>query len=105
MDKDQSFVKHFCRLITTEELSDRRVIDFFDVVQSIVSTKIMMGYVSSEESSVTVDVIAYVNEQGNNVYEILLDDAIEESEGDEISSALMEEFFDIDFDFEVSIEV
>lgn len=105
MDKDQSFVKHFCRLITTEELTDRRVIDFFDVVQSIVSTKIMMGYVSSEESSVTVDVIAYVNEQGHNVYEILLDGAIEESEGDEISSTLMEEFFDIDFDFEVSIEV
>jgi hypothetical protein len=100
-----AFVKHFCRLITDTELEDDDVIDFFDVVQSVVSTKMVAAYSADGSDVVSVDVIAYVNSDEQNVYEIVLDEDIDQEEGDQISQLLLEQFPDIDFDFEASVEV
>lgn len=104
MDEEMEFVKHFCRIITQAELTDSEVIEFFDVVQSVVSTKMVTGYSAASADTLSVDVIAYVIQQDQNVYEILLNEPIDVNEGDEISSLLVEEFSDIDFDFEASLE-
>jgi hypothetical protein len=50
-------------------------------------------------------VIAYVNNSNQNVYEIILDENIDQDEGDQISQLLAEQLADIDFDFEASVEV
>jgi hypothetical protein len=100
-----SFVKNFCRLITQEDLTDEQVIDFFDVVQSVVSTKILQAHSADDSSSVAVDVISYTNSNNENIYEIVLDENIDEDEGNEISQLLLAEFADVDFDFEASVEI
>jgi len=99
------FVKHFCRLITDSQLDDDDVIEFFDAVQSVVSTKMMTAYSADGDQAVSVDVIAYVNNSNQNVYEIILDENIDQDEGDQISQLLAEQLADIDFDFEASVEV
>jgi hypothetical protein len=98
-----AFVKHFCRLITTHELNNRDVNDFFDIVQSVVSTKMVASY-STDGEYVIADVIAYVSSNEQNVYEIILDEEIDQAEGDQISQLLLEQFSDIDFEFEASVE-
>lgn len=100
-----AFVKHFCRLITDAELDDSDVIEFFDAVQSVVSTKMMLAYSAADQEVVSVDVMAYVNNEEKNVYEIVLDESIDQLEGDQIAELLSEELADIDFDFEASVEV
>jgi hypothetical protein len=101
-----AFVKHFCRLLTNHELSDEDVIEFYDVVQSIVPTKLITAYSSENQEVVSVEVIAYTDPDSatQNVYEILLQGDISPDEGDEISNELLS-VFDFDFDFEASIEI
>jgi hypothetical protein len=101
-----AFVKHFCRLLTNHELNDEDVIEFYDVVQSIVPTKLITAYSSENQEVVSVEVIAYTDPDSatQNVYEILLQGDISPDEGDEISNELLN-VFDFDFDFEASIEI
>lgn len=101
-----AFIKHFCRLLTNHELSDEDVIEFYDIVQSVVSTKLVTAYTGDNQEVVSVEVIAYTDPDtaSQNVYEILLTGDISPDEGDAISSELLQAF-DFDFDFEASIEV
>jgi len=97
-----AFVKNFCRLVTDHELTDEEVIDFFDIVQSIVPTKILTGF-SGTGDVVSVDVIAYTD-QNQQVYEVVLKENIGPDDGDIIAEELANEF-NFDFDFEASVEV
>jgi hypothetical protein len=97
-----AFVKNFCRLVTDHELTDEEVIDFFDIVQSIVPTKILTGF-SGTGDVVSVDVIAYTD-QNQQVYEVVLKENIGPDDGDTIAEELANEF-NFDFDFEASVEV
>lgn len=101
-----AFVKHFCRLLTNHELGDEDVIEFYDVVQSIVPTKLVTAYTDNNQEVVSVEVIAYTDPDSSsqNVYEILLEGDISPEEGDAISNELLTAF-DFDFDFEASIEI
>lgn len=96
-----AFVKNFCRLITDHELGDEEVIDFFDIVQSVVPTKILTGF-SGTGDVVSVDVMAYID-QSQYIYEIILKEDIGPEDGDTIAEGLANEF-DFDFDFEASVE-
>jgi hypothetical protein len=82
------------------------VIEFYDVVQSVVSTKLVTAYTGDNQEVVSVEVIAYTDPDSasQNVYEILLDGDISPDEGDAISNELLQAF-DFDFDFEASIEI
>jgi hypothetical protein len=97
-----AFVKNFCRIVTGYELTDEEVIDFFDIVQSIVPTKILTGFSGTGEV-VSIDVMAYTN-QNQQIYEIVLNESIEPEDGDAIAGELANEF-EFDFDFEASVEV
>ena len=101
-----AFVKHFCRLLTNKELDDSNVIEFFDIVQSVVSTKLITAYTADSKEVVSVEVIAYAdpNNRYKNIYEIILSEVIDPEEGDNIAEQLSDAF-DFDFDFEASIEV
>lgn len=99
---NMEFSKNFCRLVTINELEDQEVIEFFDIVQSVVPTKMVVAY--TDDDKVSVDVTAYESRDGRNVYEIVLEDNIDLEEGERISDILMEEF-EHDFDFETSMEI
>ena len=96
-----AFVKNFCRIVTSYELTDDEVIDFFDIVQSIVPTKILTGF-SGTGDVVSVDVMAYTD-QAQYIYEVILKEDIDPEDGDTIAEELANEF-DFDFDFEASVE-
>lgn len=101
------FIKHFVRILTREELSDEDVIVYFDVVQSVVPTKLLTAY-DEEKAKVGIEVMAYTSEDNDGdmwIYEIILQDEIDSEEGDEISNELFEEFPDVKFTFEASVEV
>lgn len=101
------FIKHFVRMLTREELSDEDVIVYFDIVQSVVPTKLLTAY-DDEKSKVGVEVMAYTSEDDEGdmfIYEIILEDEIDSEEGDKISDQLFNEFPDIKFTFEASVEV
>jgi hypothetical protein len=94
-------------MLTREELSDEDVIVYFDIVQSVVPTKLLTAY-DDEKSKVGIEVMAYTSEDDEGdmfIYEIILEDEIDSVEGDEISDQLFEEFPDIKFTFEASVEV
>ena len=102
-----AFIKHFTRMITREELIDEDVIEYFDIVQSVVATKLLTAY-DEEKEQVGIEVISYTDEDDQGdlfIYEIVLDETIVPEEGDEISTILFEEFDDITFSFEASIEI
>ena len=101
------FTKHFVRMLTREELSDEDVIVYHDIVQSVVPTKLLTAY-DEEKEQVGIEVIGYTSEDSEGdmwIYEIVLLNEIEPEEGDEISEILFDEFGDIQFTFEASIEV
>mgnify|MGYP001268617952 CR=1 FL=1 len=101
------FIKHFARMLTREELSDEDVIVYFDVVQSVVPTKLLTAY-DEEKAKVGIEVMAYTSEDNDGelfIYEIILQDEIDAEEGDAISTELYNEFPDIQFTFEASVEV
>ena len=96
------FAKNFCRLITEQELDDSEVMEYFDIVQSIIPTKMVIAYTSN--GKVGVDVTAYESKDGKRIYEIVLADQVDLDEGEQISDLLNEEF-ELDFDFETSMEI
>jgi len=103
------FVKHFVRFNTREELDDYDVIEFFDIVQSVVPSKIVTGLDIENKERVEVDVLIYQEEDNDGIifiHEIILEEEITEEEGNSISDQLVDEFPDQDpFTFEASIEV
>jgi len=101
------FYKHFARMLTREELSDQDVMVYYDIVQSVVATKLVKAY-DDEKQSVGIEVMAYTSEDEDGdmwIYEIVLDEEIDADEGDAISEQLFDEFDDIQFTFEASVEV
>ncbi len=56
-----AFIKHFTRMITREELIDEDVIEYFDIVQSVVATKLLTAY-DEEKEQVGIEVISYTDE-------------------------------------------
>lgn len=99
---NERFLKHFCRLITTEDLDNEDVITFFDIVQSIVHTKLVKAYDGEMSEIVNIEVIAYQN-GSDNVYEVIMEEDITIEDGDIIALELDKEF-DFDFEFEASTE-
>jgi len=102
-----AFIKHFVRMLTREELSDEDVVIYFDIVQSVVPTKLLTAY-DEEKQQVGVEVIGYESEDDDGeifIYEIILEEKIDADEGDEISKMLFDEFDDVTFTFEASVEV
>ena len=91
------FVKHFVRFNTREQLEDSMVIEYFDVVQSVIPTKLITG-ISSEGDKVSVDVLIY-NDMDNEgelfIHEIILEEDIDPEEGNEISEELADLFPEI----------
>ena len=90
-----------------QELDIDDVEVFFDVVQSVVETKLITAY-DEDKEEVGIEVISYSDEDNDGalfVYEIVLAEQIDPDEGDEISQQLFDEFDDITFTFEASIEI
>ena len=101
------FIKHFVRFNTREQLEDSDVIEYFDIVQSIIPTKLITG-ISSDGDKVSVDVMIYndADDEGELfIHEIFLENDIAEEEGDDISNELSDMFPELQFTFEASIEV
>jgi len=97
------FIKHFVRLITPAQLDDDDVIEFFDIVQSHVPTKLASAFTDDEEV-VAVEVTHYDSDDDRNIYEIVLKEQMSESEGMNVAQELSDEF-DFDYDIESSMEV
>ena len=94
-------------MVVREELPDDDVIEYFDIVQSVVATKLLTAY-DEEKEQVGIEVISYTDEDKDGplyIYEIVLDEEISPQEGDEISKELFDEFPDQVFSFEASIEI
>lgn len=94
-------------MVVREELPDDDVIEYFDIVQSVVATKLLTAY-DEEKEQVGIEVISYTDEDKDGplyIYEIVLDEEISPEEGDEISKELFNEFPDQVFSFEASIEI
>ena len=101
------FKKHFARIVCRQELENDDVELFFDVVQSVVETKLITAY-DQDKEEVGVEVISYVSEDDNGllfIYEVILAEEIDSEEGNDISYALFQEFDDTTFTFEASIEI
>ena len=94
-------IKNFCRLLVDEELTEEQVNDFYDVVTAIIPDKPVVGY-TDDDDVVTVEVTQYES-YDHYVYEIVLAETVEESEGDDIMREL-QNTFEFDFDFEASLE-
>ena len=103
-----AFTKHFARWNTREELEEDDIIEYFDIVQSVCASKIVKG-VTDDAKKVSIDVIIYTDEDKHGmiyIHEIVLDEEIDEEEGNAISDELAREFPDLEnFTFEASIEV
>ena len=97
------FSKNFCRFICNEELDKDQIIEFFDIVQSVGSTKIVSAYDETGDS-IEASVMMYDSEDGANIYEIVLTEQLDIDEGEEIGD-LLNEAFDFDFEFETSLEI
>jgi hypothetical protein len=101
------YKKHFERIVCRQELENDDVELFFDVVQSVVETKLITAY-DQDKEEVGVEVISYVSEDDNGllfIYEVILAEEIDSEEGNDISYALFQEFDDTTFTFEASIEI
>ena len=97
------FVKYFCRLVTTHELDNSDVAEYYDIVQSVVPTKLVTA-VSDDGDSISAQVIVYEGENDYFVYEIILQGQVNLDEGETISDTLMQEV-EYDFEFETSLEI
>lgn len=97
------FVKHFCRLVTEVDLPDEDVIEYYDVVQSVVPVKMVTAH-TEDEDVVSVVVTEYEGTGGLHIYEIVLHEQINLEEGEQISD-MLSEALDVDFEFETSMEI
>ena len=80
---------------------------YHDIVQSVVPTKLLTAY-DEEKQQVGIEVIGYTSEDDEGdiwIYEIVLVEEIYAEEGDEISEVLFNEFDDVQFTFEASVEI
>ena len=98
-----TFIKHFCRLVTNDELENSQVAEYFDVVQSVVPAKLVVAY-TDDGDKVSAEVTVYEGENDTHIYEIVLQEQVDMTEGERISE-LLAEAFDVDFDFETSLEI
>ena len=101
------FTKNFARIVCRQELNNDEIELFFDIVNEVVPTKVVTAWDERKEE-VGVEVIMYddVDEDGDlYIYEIILAEEIDPDEGDQISEIIFNEFDDITFSFEASIEV
>jgi hypothetical protein len=97
------FVKYFCRLVTLNELSNDDVAEYYDIVQSVVPTKLVTA-VTDDGESITAQVIVYEGSNDDFIYEIILQEQVSLDEGEQISDTLASEV-DYDFEFETSLEI
>ena len=56
-----AFIKNFARFNTRVELDEDDIIEYFDIVQSVVSSKIVKG-VTDDARKVAIDVVIYTDE-------------------------------------------
>ena len=103
-----AFIKNFARFNTRVELDEDDIIEYFDIVQSVCASKIVKG-VTDDAKKVSIDVIIYTDEDEHGpifIHEIVLDEEIDEIEGNAISDELALEFPELEnFTFEASIEI
>jgi len=97
------FVKKFCRLVVPHEISNDDVAEFYDVVQSVIPTKVVTAY-NEDGDFIEANVMAYDAAHGGHIYEIVLDHQVDIEEGEEIAD-LLAEVLDFDFEFETSLEI
>ncbi len=90
-------------MITPTQLDDDDVIEFYDIVQTHVATKLSSAFTDDEEV-VAVQVTHYDAEDGRNIYEIITQEQIAEEEGEAIANDLADEF-DLDYDVERNLEI
>ena len=101
------FTKHFTRLVSRQELDSDDIELFFDIVQSVVETKLVTAY-DTNKDEVSVEVISYQDQDDDgdmHVYEIVLGEEIDPSEGDQIAKQIFDEFDSDSITFEASIEI
>jgi len=101
---EHAFVKHFARLITDHELSNEEVAEYYDIVQSHIPAKVVVAYTDDHEM-VSAEVTLYTTTEDRTIYEVVLQEPVDEDEGDDITRELVEVFPDYDFDFETSFEI
>ena len=94
--------KHFVRIVVEDEISRDDIVDFFDIVQSVVPTKVFSSFDSSG-NKVKAEVVHYESDDVQ-VYEVLTQDDISAEEGTQIAKILAEELDVPDWDFEASTE-
>ena len=103
-----AFIKIFARFNTRVELDEDDIIEYFDIVQSVVDSKIVKG-VTDDAKKVAIDVVIYTDEDEAGpiyIHEIVLDEEIDEEEGNAISKELAITFPELEtFTFEASIEM
>lgn len=103
-----AFIKNFARFNTRVELDEDDIIEYFDIVQSVVDSKIVKG-VTDDAKKVAIDVVIYTDEDEAGpiyIHEIVLDEEIDEEEGNAISKELAITFPELEnFTFEASIEM
>jgi hypothetical protein len=101
---EHTFVKHFARLITDHELSNEEVAEYYDIVESHIPAKVVVAYTDDHEM-VSAEVTLYSTSEDRTIYEVVLQEPVDEDEGDDITRELVEVFPDYDFDFETSFEI
>ena len=99
-----TFIKHFCRLVTEQELEQNDVAEYFDIVQSVVPAKLVVAYTDDGEK-VSAEVTVYNGDNETHIYEIVLQEQIDLTDGEQRSDMLAESFDDVNFDFETSLEI
>lgn len=101
---EHTFVKHFARLITDHELTNEEVAEYYDIVQAHIPAKVVVAYTDDHEM-VSAEVTLYSTSEDRTIYEVVLQEPVDEDEGDDITRELVEVFPDYDFDFETSFEI
>ena len=94
--------KHFVRIVCEKEISRDDIVDFFDIVQSVVPTKVFQSF-DGNGNQVKAEVVHYESD-GVEVYEVLTEEDISQEEGTQIAEILAEELDVVDWDFEASTE-
>ena len=94
--------KHFVRIVTDNEISRDDIVDFFDVVQSVVPTKVFSSF-DGNGNKVKAEVVHYESDDVQ-VYEVLTEEDTSAEEGTQIADILAEELKVKNWDFEASTE-